>query len=71
MMELLKTLAFRARSKVVWVAFIGLVVLVFNAYNLWRFIGINAEQFREITDAIATLLIALGVMNNPTDRENF
>ena len=71
MMELLKTLAFRARSKVVWVSAVGLIVIVFNAYNLWGLLGINADQFREITDAISVLLIALGVMNNPTDRENF
>ena len=28
-------------------------------------------KFREITDALATLLIAFGFLNNPADRENF
>lgn len=64
-------LLFRLRSKVVWVAGVGFVVVVFNAYNLWPLIGIQENQFREITDALATLLIAFGFLNNPADRENF
>lgn len=61
----------RLRSPVVWVSFVAVLVLFMNAYNLWRFIGMDVNQFKEIIDALMTALIAFGVLNNPTEKEKF
>lgn len=61
----------RLRSPIVWVSFVAVIVLIMTDYNLWHFIGINVDQFKELIDAIMGALIAFGVLNNPKDKENF
>lgn len=60
----------RFKSPVAWASVVSLIVLIFNAYDIWASIGIDAEQFIGITTAISVVLINFGIFNNPTDSEN-
>lgn len=61
----------RFRSPVAWAGVAGLFVLIANAYGLWSVIGIDAQEFIGITNALSSVLIAFGVFNNPTDSEGY
>lgn len=58
----------RLKSPVVWLSFF---VLFFNQFGLHEFIGLDVEGFHVVIEAITTILIAFGIINNPTDEKNF
>jgi phi LC3 family holin len=61
----------RLKSPVVWLTLLALVLSVLKAYGLLAPIGLTEESFREITTLIITVLTAVGILNNPTDKNNF
>lgn len=61
----------RWKSKIVWTTLIALVVLLGSNYGLWDAIGMNSETFQAAANLVLTALIALGIINNPTDSENY
>lgn len=58
----------RLKSPVVWTT---LLVLLFNKFALHEFIGLDEAGIHVVIDAIATILIAFGILNNPTDKEHY
>lgn len=61
----------RLRSWAVWVSAIGAVWTILSAFGLPAKWGISDGTFKTILDAIGTILIGFGILNNPTDSENF
>jgi uncharacterized membrane protein len=49
----------------------GALWVVASAFGLTKKIGLTNETFKTVLDAVGTILIAFGICNNPTDRENF
>ena len=61
----------RWRSWAVWVSVLGAVWTIANAFGLTKKWGIEETTFKTVVDAIGVILIGFGILNNPTDKENF
>jgi uncharacterized membrane protein len=61
----------RWKSKVVWTSIGAIVALLMNNYGLWGYIGMNEEVFTHLTNMVLGVLVLVGVLNNPTDNENW
>lgn len=61
----------RWKSKVVWLTIIALVLILGDNYNLWAVIGMTNEVFQKVADLILAVLVGVGILNNPTDKENW
>lgn len=61
----------RFRSWALWTSVAGALWVVASAFGLTEKIGLTNETFKTVLDAVGTILIAFGICNNPTDRENF
>ncbi len=61
----------RWRSKPAWAALLGLAGLVFTHYGLYDVLGITSDTWQTVTNALLSVLVAFGVLNNPTDPQNF
>lgn len=61
----------RWRSWAMWLSVLGALWTIASALGLPEKWGINEGTFRTIVDAVGVVLIAFGVLNNPTDPENF
>ncbi len=61
----------RLRSWAVWVSAIGAVWTILSAFGLTEKWGIAEGTFKTVLDAIGTILIGFGILNNPTDSQNF
>lgn len=61
----------RLRSWAVWLSIIGAVWTILSALGLPAKWGIEEGTFKTIVDAVGAILIGFGILNNPTDPENF
>ena len=61
----------RFRSWAVWVSAIGAVWVILSAFGLPDKWGISNETFKTVLDAIGTILVGFGILNNPTDKDHF
>jgi uncharacterized membrane protein len=61
----------RLKSPVLWTSIASLVIILMGNYGLWDYIGMSEGVFRETINGILAVAVALGVVNNPTDWENW
>lgn len=61
----------RLKSWAVWVSVLGAVWTILNAFGLPAKWGIEEGTFKTVVDAVGVILIGFGILNNPTDRDNF
>lgn len=61
----------RWKSWAVWVSVIGALWTIASALGLPEKWGIQEGTFRTIVDAVGVILTGFGILNNPTDPENF
>ena len=61
----------RFRSWALWVSVAGALWVIASAFGLPEKAGITESTFTRILDAVGSILIAFGICNNPTDKENF
>lgn len=61
----------RWKSWAVWLSVLGAVWTIANALGLTQKWGIEETTFKTVVDAIGVILIGFGILNNPTDKENF
>ena len=61
----------RWKSWAVWLSIIGAVWTILTALGLPQKWGIEEGTFKTIVDAIGVILIGFGILNNPTDPDNF
>jgi phi LC3 family holin len=61
----------RWKSWAVWVSVAGAVWIILSAFCLPEKWGIEEGTFRSVLNAVGTILTGFGILNNPTDRENF
>ena len=57
----------RFKSWALWVSVAGALWTIANAFGLTQKIGINESTFKTVIDAVGVVLIAFGIVNNPTD----
>ena len=61
----------RWRSWAVWLSVAGAVWTILSAFGLPQKWGIEEGTFKTVLDAVGTILIGFGILNNPTDPEHF
>lgn len=61
----------RWKSKVVWASIAAIVALLMTNYGLWQFIGMEEGVFTQLVEMILSVLVLVGVLNNPTDNQNW
>lgn len=61
----------RLKSPAVWAAVCGAVAVILNAFGVFDNLGIDSAEFDAIVNSVGSVLIAFGILNNPTDRTNF
>lgn len=61
----------RLRSWAVWLSIAGAVWIILESLGLPQKLGIEKSAYTSILDAVGTILIAFGILNNPTDPKNF
>lgn len=58
----------RFRSWAMWVSVAGALWVIASAFGLTEKAGIEETTFKTVLDAVGTVLIAFGIVNNPTDK---
>ena len=61
----------RFRSWAVWLSAIGALWVILSAFGLPQKWGITDETFKTVLDAVGTILVGFGILNNPTDKSHF
>ena len=56
----------RLKSKVLWVSVLALFYFV-----LKNWMGIEIPQWDVFVELLLTVLVGFGIVNNPTDKDNF
>lgn len=61
----------RFKSWALWLSVAGAIWILMSTFGLTEKLGIDETTFKKIVDAIGSLLVAFGIVNNPTDAANF
>lgn len=61
----------RLKSWAVWVSVLGAVGVILNSLGVFEKIGIDSNTFDVVVNAVGTILITFGILNNPTDKSCF
>ena len=61
----------RFKSWALWTSVAGAVWVILSAFRVPEIIGITEGTFKTVLNAVGSILIAFGICNNPTDKENF
>ena len=60
----------RFKSWALWLSVAGALWTIANAFGLTQKIGIDEGTFKTVLDAVGVVLIAFGIVNNPTDAKH-
>ena len=60
----------RFKSWALWLSVAGAMWTIANAFGLTQKIGIDEGTFKTVLDAVGVVLIAFGIVNNPTDAKH-
>ncbi len=57
----------RFKSWALWLSVAGAVWTILSAFGVTESIGLTESTFKTVLDAVGAVLIALGIVNNPSD----
>lgn len=57
----------RFKSWALWLSVAGAVWTSLSAFGVTESIGLTESTFKTVLDAVGAVLIAFGIVNNPTD----
>ena len=55
----------------VWASILATILTLFGNLGLYETLGITQEPIQQTIDAVLALLVAFGVLNNPTDAQHY
>ena len=61
----------RLKSWAVWVSVLGAVGVILNSVGVFDKLGITSQTFDIIVNSVGSILIAFGILNNPTSKDCF
>ena len=61
----------RLKSKAVWISIASFVIFVLVQFGILEKVGLSEDTFKYMIDTILSILVVLGILNNPTDKNNF
>lgn len=59
----------RWKSSILWTTIVAVILLLGSNYGLWDVIGMTSDTFQTLANLVLTALVALGIVNNPSDSE--
>lgn len=60
----------RFKSWALWVSVAGALWVILSTFGIPEKIGVTSETFNTILDAVGSILIAFGIVNNPTNKSS-
>lgn len=57
----------RFKSWALWLSVAGAVWTILSSFGVTESIGLTESTFKTVLDAVGAVLIAFGIVNNPTD----
>lgn len=60
----------RFKSWALWLSILGALWTILSAFGLTDKLGITEGTFKTVVDCVGSVLIAFGIVNNPTDGEH-
>lgn len=61
----------RYKSWALWLSVLGAVGVILNAVGVFEKIGLDSTSWDVIINAIGSILIGFGIVNNPTNKSGF
>lgn len=61
----------RLKSWAVWLSVLGAVGVILNATGVFEKLGLDSTSWDVIINAVGSILIGFGILNNPTDKTAF
>ncbi len=61
----------RWKSKVTWAGLAATLLILLGQLGLYDALNITQSWAQTVVDLVLSLMVAFGVLNNPTDKENF
>lgn len=61
----------RLKSWATWVSALGFLWTLASTFGIPQKYGVEEGTFKTVVDCIGGLLILFGILNNPTDKNNF
>lgn len=61
----------RLKSWAVWLSVLGALGVILNATGVFQKLGLDSTSWDIIINAVGTILIAFGILNNPTNKTGF
>ena len=61
----------RWTSWVAWLTLLPIIIILGDSYGLWNVIRMSSDVFTKLFMSIGALLVAFGIFQNPTDKDNF
>ena len=61
----------RLKSWAVWVSVLGALGVILNATGVFEKLGLDSASWDIIINAVGSILIGFGILNNPTDKTGF
>ena len=61
----------RFKSWALWLSVGGALWVIAEAFGLTAQIGLTNETYNTLLNCVGTILITLGILNNPTDKTNW
>ena len=58
----------RFKSWALWVSVCGALWTILSAFGVTEAIGITESVYTQVLDAVGAILIAFGIVNNPTNK---
>lgn len=61
----------RLKSWAVWVSVLGALGVILNATGVFQKLGLDSTSWDVIINAVGSILIGFGILNNPTNKTGF
>jgi len=59
----------RWQSKIVWTSTFSLLLIILGTLGLYEKIGVTEDKLKTVIDSILSILVVLGILNNPSKEE--
>lgn len=66
-----RSIGYRLRSWATWVSVLGAVGIILRATGVLEKWGLTAEGWNAVITAAGSILVAFGILNDPTERGRF
>ena len=61
----------RLKSWALWLSVAGALWVILSAFGLPEAWGLTSDVWTSVLNAVGTILVGFGILNNPTSAENF